>query len=85
MSDSEVETSFSSRMGSSPNSHVPSFGSNHIGPEVIPIFDNFNSERLSEGSLEEETSSSCSLDALISNVDRGINRVEVPMPPYVLS
>lgn len=36
-------------------------------------------------SLEEETLSSHSLDACISNVGGGVNRVEVLMPHQVLS
>lgn len=35
--------------------------------------------------MEEEKSSFGSLDAFISSVDRGIIRVEVPMPPHDLS
>lgn len=51
---------------------------------IIPISDNSNSERVSRDSLVEETSSSGSLDELISNVGKGINRVEVLMPHHTL-
>lgn len=59
--DYDVETSY----GLFPNCLHPFFSSDHVGPEVIIISNNSGSEGMSETSMEVETSSSESLDALI--------------------
>lgn len=66
MSDSREETLY----GSFHDSHDPYLNSHHIWLEVISISDDYGSEGMSETSLEEETSSSRSLDALISDVGK---------------
>lgn len=85
MSDSEVEISYTSIIGKSHNSHILPHNSNHLGPERIPLIYDYDSERVSRSLLEKVTSLSTSLYAIISNVGEGINRVEIPMPPRVLS
>lgn len=84
VSDYEVETSYASIMGTSPNSHVLPLNKDNLELETISIFDDSDSERVSKYSLEENFLSSGSIDAFISNVGGGINHVEVLMPPHVL-
>lgn len=79
-SDSKVETS----LGWSTNSPHPSFSSDHIWLEIILIFYNLELERMSKTSFKEETSPEL-LEAFISNVGGIMIRVEVHMPPRVLS
>lgn len=81
VSESEVKTPY----GSSRDSHRSSHSSSRVGLEVTSIFDDYGSEMMFGNSLEEEISSCRSMDALIKNVGRGINSVEVFMHPLVLS
>ena len=76
-----METSYGSPNGS----HHPSHNSDHVGLEIISIYDDYGSKGMSETSLEEEASSSGSLDTLISNVGGRKNHGEVHMPPPILS
>lgn len=61
-----------------------SFSDDHVEPKIITIYDKYGSEGTYEPSLERETSSSGSLDSLLSNVGGRTSRVEVPIPllPY---
>lgn len=70
VSDSEVETSFSSIIGISPDSHLPLISSNHLELEIVHLFDDSDSQRVYGKSLDEGTFSFGSLEAFISNVSR---------------
>lgn len=63
MSYYEGETSFSLRVGTSPDSHLPPLGHNLLELEVIYVCDDSDLERVFGSSLEKETSSSDSLEA----------------------
>lgn len=58
MSDSEVETSYASIIGISFDPRFYSLSDDQTGQKIISIFDNFDLERVSRGSLGEETPSS---------------------------
>lgn len=68
MSNSEGKTLPTSIMGTSPNPHLPSPGRNHLKLEIIPLSNDSNSKRVSRNSLEEETSSSGSLEAFFYQI-----------------
>lgn len=80
VSDSEVETTSSFTTETSLDSHLPSFDNDHLEPEVITLFDDYDLERVVRNFSEGETSYSQSLDALILNVDERINHVDVTIP-----
>lgn len=69
---------------SSPASPHPSLSSDHVGPEIVHVYDDSKLEKVSGNFLDEETSSSKSLYALISNIGKTTTLVEVPIPLYVL-
>lgn len=83
--DSKGVTSTTSITGTSPDSHFPPLNHGHIELELISLFDDFNSERVYEDSLKEGASSSDSLETILSNVGREVNRVEVPIPPPIFT
>lgn len=80
-SDSKVET----LSRSFPDSPHPSLSNDHMGLEVTSISHDSESEWVYGNSLEEDNSSSRSLDSLIPNFVGRINHAEVPIPPYILS
>lgn len=61
--------------GLSPDTPHPSLSSNHMGPEAIPLYGISNSKIIFGNSLEVDTSSSRSLDALVSNIGGRTNAV----------
>lgn len=85
MSDFEGETFPTPRMGTSPHFHFLPPSCNHLDPEIISLSDDFDLERMSGNFLEEGTSSSGSLENLLSNVGREVTHAKVPLPPRVLS
>lgn len=85
VSDSQVETLHASIMEISPDFHLRPLSRNHLELEIIYLSDDCDLEMLFGYSLEEGTASSDSLEAFLSNINKEVNRVEVPMPPRVLS
>lgn len=83
MSDSKSDTSHVSRMGISPDFHLPHIDHDHMEPEVIVLFDGSDSKGVFEDSLEGGTSPSDSLEVLLSNIVGDVNRVEVSMSPLI--
>lgn len=71
--------------GSSSNSPHSFFSRGYVEPGVKTISNDSGSGGPVETSLDGETSSYGLLDALISNVGRRTNYIEVPMPPHALS
>lgn len=65
VSDSESETLSASRIGTSPDSHIPPLDYDCMEPEVIPLSKDLDSERVYRNSLEERASTS---DIIISFV-----------------
>lgn len=80
MNDYGVKNLYASIIGTFDDSNLPRLNRNHIELDITPISNYSDLERVLENFLEEETSSFCSLDALLSDVGGGINSVEVPMP-----
>lgn len=72
-------------MGISHDSHLHPHKNNNLGPEIIPLSNDSDSQKVYGNSLEEETSSLGSLDALILNIGVGISRTKVPIPHRVLT
>lgn len=66
----EGETLFALRNGTSPNSHLPPHDHDHIEPTITPLYEDSDSERVFEDSLDEGTSLSCSLESPLSNFGR---------------
>lgn len=79
----KVETSSTSVMGTSSESHLPPYNINHLELDVISLSGGYGSKRVSMNSLEEETFSSSSLETLLSNVGEDVFPVEVLMPPRI--
>lgn len=67
--------------GSSYDSYHPPLNSDHVGSEIIPIFDDLGSEGCMRLTWRKTNYSSMSLDALTSNM----NPAGVLMPPHALS
>lgn len=57
----------------------------HLEQEIIPLSGDSDLEKVSGNSLEEEISSSGSLDAPLSNVGERMNHTKVPIPPPILT
>lgn len=66
--------------GPSLDSSHPYLSNDHIGPEITSIFEDPDSERVFGNSLEDDNSSSRSLDTLISNSAERINQTKVLIP-----
>lgn len=65
VSDSEGKNFNAYIMGTSPDYRLSSLGHNQLEPETVPLFDDSDLERVFENSLEEGTSLSRSLEALL--------------------
>lgn len=83
-SDSEVETSYNYTMRTFSNSHLPCLSSDYIRPKIVTLYNEFDSGRVYENILEEETSLFDLLDVLISNVGKGMNRANALMPQRLI-
>lgn len=65
------------KMGILPDSHIPPTDHDHLKLKVISLSDDSDLERVYGISLEEGTSSSISLDSILSNVGGEVNINEV--------
>lgn len=72
-------------MDTFPDSQLHPLNHNLLELEVIYLSNDSDSKRVSEDSLKEGTSSSGSLEALLSGFNREVNHVEVPIPHPILT
>lgn len=82
--DSRAETLSSSIMGIPLNCHLHPLCHNHLEPKIISLSDDSDLERVSRNSLGEGTSSSNSLENLLSKIGIKVNCEEDPFPPHLL-
>lgn len=85
VSESERNNSSAMGMGTSLDSHLPPLSHDHMGQEVISLFDNSNSKRAYGNTFVYGVSSFDSFEALLSDDGERECPIEVPIPSPILT